>query len=117
MARFLNNLNFRFMNYSQLYLTRYPTNINMKKLKNIIVLAIINQCFFINAANTIPIGAITKVIIHNGLEIWKTIFGTQTRTQIIKQIKDNNLNLLLLANLLSPFMKYPFAIAPVHITV
>ncbi|WP_432352068.1 hypothetical protein [Sporosarcina sp. A2] len=67
----------------------------MKKLKNIKVLATINQYLFINAANTIPIGAITKVTKNKGLATWKTILGIQTIIQINKQTKDITLKFFL----------------------
>ncbi len=67
----------------------------MKKLKNISVLATINQYFLINAANAIPTGARIKVTKNKGLATRKTILGIQTRIQINKQDKDIILNFLL----------------------
>ncbi len=66
----------------------------MKKLKNIKVLATINQYFLTNAANTIPTGARIKVIKNKGLATWKTILGIQTSIQINKQANDITLKFL-----------------------
>lgn len=66
----------------------------MKKLKNIKVLATINQYFLTNVANTIPTGAIIKVTKNKGLATWKTILGIQTSIQINKQAKDITLKFL-----------------------
>ncbi|WP_143560748.1 hypothetical protein [Sporosarcina ureae] len=60
----------------------------MKKLKNIKILATINQYFLINVANKIPTGAIIKVTKNKGLATWKTILGIQASIQINKQAKD-----------------------------
>jgi len=67
----------------------------MKKLKNIKVLATINQYFLTNAENTIPTGARIKVTKNKGLATWKTILGIQTSIQINKQAKDITLKFLL----------------------
>lgn len=59
------------------------------------IFKIVSHLFLARRPNAIPKGATTKVSNQNGLAVWKTIGGSQTRTHTAKHMKDSVLNLLL----------------------
>lgn len=66
---------------------------NIKKLKNIKVLAIINQTLDLSAANITPTNPNRNVSKINGLAMSKKMFGTHKSKETIKHMRAISLNL------------------------